>query len=81
MERNIYYRYDVMRSVNNSLPKNITEQFNGMRLVSEQLDSKTYTAVWETEDHKRQIILSLLDLETPNYPVLVQAKGIEGIAA
>ena len=74
-------RYDVMLSLYHDLPKEQYMQFEGLHLLKESIEGKSYQAIWATPDCSRTACIILNDYTIKDYPVRVNVTGMTGFAA
>lgn len=74
-------RYDVMLSLYHDLPKEQYQQFEGLHLLKESIEGKSYRAIWAMPDGSKTACILLDDFTIPNYPIKVNVSGMTGFAA
>jgi hypothetical protein len=74
-------RYDVMLSLYHDLPKEQYMQFEGLHLLKESIEGKTYQAIWAMPDGSKTACILLDDYTVKDYPVKIVVGGMTGFAA
>lgn len=74
-------RYDIMLSLYHDLPREQYMQFEGLHLLKESIQGKTYKAIWAMPDGSRTACIILDNYTIKDYPVRVNVTGMTGFAA
>lgn len=74
-------RYDVMLSLYHDLPHEQYKQFEGLHLLKESIQGKTYKAIWAMPNGSKTACILLDDYTVKDYPVRVNVTGMTGFAA